>query len=188
MTRSLKQNFLKEYDIKVIDNQVCPVCKKRSLTLRDITTKIPNFGVVFIYSMECHNCKFYRSDIEFEKKAEVRYCINVENEKDLYIKIAKSSNAKVKIGNIITIEPGPASQGYITNVEGLLRRVKRVLEIKYKDEDDQKKRSKLKRMIKKINNVMMGRDKIRIIITDPTGNSAVISEKAIKNQKQNKKG
>jgi C4-type Zn-finger protein len=35
-------------------------------------------------------------------------------------------------------------------------------------------------MLKKINRVLWGSDSIKIIIEDPTGNSAIISEKAVK--------
>jgi len=35
------------------------------------------------------------------------------------------------------------------------------------------------KMLKKINRVLWGQDKLKLIIEDPTGNSAIISDKAI---------
>jgi len=37
-------------------------------------------------------------------------------------------------------------------------------------------------MIEKLNNVMWGRDKLRLIIEDPSGNSAIVSDKAVRSK------
>ena len=47
-------------------------------------------------------------------------------------------------------------------------------------EEDKAAQKKARNLIKKINRVMWGEDKAKIIIDDPTGNSAVISDKAVK--------
>ena len=79
------------------------------------------------------------------------------------------------------IQPGPTSNGYITNVEGILNRMAKQLEqIRDNEEEEEESRKKAKNMIKKIHRVVWGQEKQRLIIEDPTGNSAIISEKAIK--------
>ena len=45
--------------------------------------------------------------------------------------------ATIKIPHITTITPGPASNGYITNIEGLLNRVKEKIE-RVRDNSDEK--------------------------------------------------
>ena len=47
------------------------------------------------------------------------------------------------------------------------------------DEEDKKK---AKNLLKKIQNVLWGSEKIKIIIEDKTGNSAIISEKAVRSK------
>ena len=169
------------YKINEIPKQICPVCHKNSLILKEIETDLPNFGKAFIYTMECNACKFYKSDLEIKKQDHgVIYSLDVNSEKDLSIKIAKSSTAKVKIGRIMTTEPGPVSQGFITNIEGLLKRAKHTLQQSYDSEEDKSKKKKLKNMLKKISNVILGRDKITITIEDPNGNSVILSKKAVK--------
>ena len=96
------------------------------------------------------------------------------------VKIVKSGGAMIKIPHIITIESGPASNGYITNVEGLLERVKKVIQTAAESEDDVAVKKKAKNMLKKLGKVLVGREKLKIIIEDPTGHSAIISEKATK--------
>ena len=47
-------------------------------------------------------------------------------------------------------------------------------------EEDKAVKKKAKKMIKKLNNVVLGREKIKLIVSDKTGNSAIISDKANK--------
>lgn len=163
-----------------IKNQPCPICKKKTLTLREEEVEVPHFGKVFVFSMDCQECKYNKSDIEpAEKREPCKYTFEITSEDDLNVKIVKSGEALVKIPHIITIEPGPASEGYITNVEGLLERIKKIIESSVDEEDDLAKK-KAKNLIKKLNKVIFGKEKLKIIIEDSSGNSAIISEKAVK--------
>jgi zinc finger protein len=67
----------------------------------------------------------------------------------------------------------------VTNVEGILNRVKKVIE-DMKDDDDPAVQKKAKNQLKKIQRVLWGKEKLTLVIVDPTGNSAIISEKAKK--------
>ena len=49
-------------------------------------------------------------------------------------------------------------------------------------EDDDAAKKKAKNMIKKLNNVILGREPLKIIIEDQTGHSAIISDKAQKSK------
>lgn len=164
-----------------IKNQPCPICGKNTCTLREESKEIPYFGKVYVFGIECSNCDFKKSDIEIEEKNEpAKWTLNVETDEDLNIRIIKSSEATLKIPRIITVSPGPDSEGYVTNVEGLLLKVKKVIEDSIESEDDKDVKKKTWNMIKKINKVLVGREKIKIIIEDPSGNSAIISDKAEK--------
>ena len=96
------------------------------------------------------------------------------------IRVVKSSEATVKIPRIMTMEPGAAAMGFVTNIEGILVRAKHALDIARESEEDEDEKKKIKNMIKKVQDIMWGRDKITITIEDPSGNSAIISEKAVK--------
>ncbi|HLD40047.1 MAG TPA: ZPR1 zinc finger domain-containing protein, partial [Candidatus Nanoarchaeia archaeon] len=112
-----------------IKGEMCSFCGEKKLTLREEEIEIPHFGRVFFFSMQCEGCGYNKSDVEpAEKKEPCRFTLEVTSDADLNIRIVKSGDAIVKIPHIITIEPGPASEGYITNVEGLLDRVKKMVE------------------------------------------------------------
>lgn len=162
-----------------IKGQECPFCNEKKLILREEVVDIPHFGKVYVLSMQCEGCNYRKTDVEpAEIKEPCKFTLEVGTEEDLSIKIVKSGEATVKIPHIITIEPGPASSGYITNIEGLLQKVKEMIEASVEAEEDESAKKKAKNMIKKLNKVMTGRENLKIIIEDPTGHSAIISEKA----------
>ncbi|RLE39431.1 hypothetical protein DRJ17_00580 [Candidatus Woesearchaeota archaeon] len=173
----------KEPEISELKGQECPMCKQKSLTLTEAERDIPYFGKVYIFSMTCSNCKYHKSDVEVaEKQQPCKYSLEISGDNDLNARVVKSSEATVKIPHIITIEPGPGSNGYITNVEGVLNRIKGIIESTRDVEEDKEAKKKASKLLKKINRAMFGQEKIKLIIEDPTGNSIIISEKAIKSK------
>lgn len=168
-------------DIKEIKGEVCPICHKKTLILREQDIEVPFFGKLCVFSMTCTSCKYHQADVESEEKKEpVRYTIEINTPEDLKIRVIKSSKAKIKIPHVIEVKPGPVSQGYITNIEGILKRIKHSIEIARDAEEDKETKKKAWKLIKKINRVLWGQGKLKLIIEDPTGNSAIISDKAEK--------
>ena len=166
-----------------LPGQPCPMCKKKTLTLMESNLEIPFFGKACVFSMNCSSCKYHMADVEaIEKHDPVKYTIEIESEEDLKIRVVKSSTATVKIPHITTVEPGATSIGYISNIEGILNRVKRAVEQARDGAEDQSDKKKAKNMLKKLQKVMWGQEKLKIIIEDPNGNSAIISEKAVKSK------
>ena len=164
-----------------LEGEPCPFCNTNHLTLMEDEMEIPYFGKVFLFSMTCTNCNYRKADIECENQSPpTRYTLNVTSEEDMKIRVVKSSEATVKVPHIATITPGPASEGYVTNIEGILQRIKEQVEGLRSDEEDEEMKKKAKNMLKKIQRVMWGQEEIKIILEDPTGNSAIVSDKAEK--------
>jgi zinc finger protein len=166
-----------------LTNQECTFCAEKKATLREDEVDVPYFGRVFIFSMHCTACNAHQSDVEpAEEKEPCKYTFEVTSEEDLNVKIVKSGEATLKIPHVITMEPGPAANGYVTNVEGLVERVKKIIESSVESEDDPNLKKKAKNLVKKLNKVLVGREKIKIILEDATGHSAIISDKAQKSK------
>ena len=164
---------------EILENQDCPMCMKKTLSLSEEEVDIPHFGPTFIFSMTCSSCKYHKSDVEATQiKEAARYELEIDGEEDINIKIVKSARATLKIPRIATVTPGPASEGYFSNVEGVLNRIKISIQQAKDNAEDNSDKKKAKNMLKKINRVIWGKEKLKIIIEDPTGNSAIISEKA----------
>jgi len=167
-----------------LKNQPCPFCNVNKLILREEEVDIPHFGRVFVLTAECEGCGYRKADVEpAETKEPCKFTLDISSEEDMNIKIVKSGEATLKIPHIISVEPGPASEGYITNVEGLLERVKKMIQSAADaEDDDESAKKKAKNMIKKLNNVILGRETLKVIIEDPSGHSAIISDKAQKSK------
>ncbi len=165
-----------------LSGQDCMMCGEKKLTLHEEEIDIPHFGKTFVFGMYCGACGYRKSDLETaESSTPMQYTIEVDSEEDMSVKIVKASSASIKIPRIINMESGPASNGFITNIEGLLERVKKAIQSAADAEDDDKAaKKKAKNMIKKINNVILGREPLKIILSDPDGNSAIISDKVVK--------
>ncbi len=169
--------------IEQLGGQECSMCNQKTLTLTEMEREIPYFGKVFVFSMSCSSCKYHKADVEVaDKKEPCKWELEINSEDDMKIRIVKSAEATVKLPRIMTIESGPASNGYITNVEGLLNRMKKQLENVRDESDDKNDRKKAKNLLKKLQNIMWGREKIKLTLVDPTGNSAIISDKAKKSK------
>ncbi len=174
----MTEEQLKEEDF---EHQPCPLCHEKTLILTEREIEVPYFGKVYLFSMTCNSCKYHKADIEAtEQKEPIRYEFEISSEEDMKVRVVKSSEAIVKLPHLATITPGPASQGYVTNIEGILNRVKYQIESAKEAEEDEEDKKKAKNLLKKMLNITWGKEKQKLIIEDPSGNSAIISDKAIK--------
>src|SRR3989338_1641030 len=152
--RFLFSNFMPEQEEDKIQEEtinVCPLCHQKTLTLMEKETEVPYFGNVFLFSMTCSNCKYHKSDVEsVEQKEPCKYAFEISSEEDMKVRVVKSSEATVKIPHITTITPGPASQGFVTNIEGILNRVKYQIETLRDTSEDDEDRKKAKNLLKKL--------------------------------------
>ncbi len=172
-----------DLNIEVMEGELCPFCHKNTLTLRQSEREVPYFGKLILFSMDCENeeCGYHKADVEAEEQKDpVKYSIEVSSEEDLKIRVVKSSTATVKIAHVGSIEPGPASNGYVTNMEGILNRMKKQVEAVRDNSEEEADKKKAKNILKKLNRVIMGSEAITITLDDPNGNSAIISDKAVK--------
>jgi len=169
-----------------IKNQQCPICKKNSVTLREKLTEVPYFGKLYLFSMECSDCNYKKSDVESEtQKKPVKITFTIEDEKDLSVRVIKSSTASIRIPQLrISVTAGPESDGYVSNIEGVLDRFYKITEGEKDIAEDEETRKKAKKLLKKLWKAKSGDLKLKIILEDPKGNSGILSEKAeIKNLK-----
>lgn len=160
----------------------CPICKGKTLRQVVSTQTIEHFGNIIILTQKCTSCGYKHIDVfPAEIKDPCEYELEVETKEDLYAKVIRSSSGEIEIPELgLKITPGPAAQGFITNVEGILMRFEDILDGQLVVERDEKKREKIKEILNKIEKAKEGRMKFTIKVRDPYGNSAIISKKAKK--------
>jgi zinc finger protein len=161
----------------------CPICKsKNSLKALMFIHEIPYFGKVMESTIICEKCGYRNADVMILEEKEPRlYTVKVEEEKDLFTRVIRSKSGTIELEELgVTIEPGPASQGFISNVEGVLERVKETLIMTrhFKEqENDLEAVKKVDELLEYIEEVKNGQKSLTIKVMDPFGHSALIGEK-----------
>ncbi|MBI4144006.1 ZPR1 zinc finger domain-containing protein [Candidatus Woesearchaeota archaeon] len=165
--------------MEIIEGQPCPVCNnKTALTLTQDETEVPFFGKVFLFSMDCKACKYHKADVESAEQREgTSYTIEIQGKQDMNIRVVRSSEATINLPHVGTLEPGENAEGFVTNIEGIIERFKKQIE-RLRDSAEEEDKKKAKNLLKKLQNVLWGEEKLTITIKDPSGNSAIVSDKA----------
>jgi len=172
--------------LNLTTNAPCPVCSVQMQFCWE-TVDIPHFGETMVIAGIC-DCGFRHSDtILLTQKEPVRFTLPVTSIEDLNARVIRSSSGTLHIPELgVDIEPGFASESYISNVEGVLDRIEGVVGFATRSAREAESSEspecirKGEEILEKINLARNGRFPLTIIIEDPLGNSAIDHEKAVK--------
>ena len=161
-----------------VTKSICPLCGKEIVT-NWVQDNIPFFGEVMHITSMCE-CGFRFTDtLILAQHKPVHYEMAVRTRDDIDARIVRSTSGTIRIPELgVDMEPGPASESFISNIEGVLDRVTNILEMVVRwNEDDKTQRAE--ELLSNIEKIKAGEFGITVIIEDPLGNSAIISENAI---------
>ena len=164
---------------------ICPVCGKRGFTVKQVLDEIPYFGEVLETFASCKYCGYKAHDILplSEKKYPKTQEIKVSKLRDLEIRVVKGKYCSIEIPEIgLKVKPGPESESYISNIEGIIDRLissLRKIAVVRKD-----KREAIEKEISKLEKAKEGKFKLTIVFKDATGQSAIL--KRVPKRKINK--
>ena len=123
------------------------------------------------------NCLRSVDIFPFEEKAPCRYTLIITSS-ELTSRVVKSSTCIIEVSELgVRVDPGPRSEGIITNVEGILRWIEDAVKIGIHWGDASQKKEG-KKILKKINKILEGSESVTLIMEDPRGFSSIISENA----------
>ena len=158
----------------------CPYCNTETEYIYQ-TENIPYFSDILIISAICGSCGYKYVDTQLLRANEpVRYEVSVDTEEDLGIRVVRSMSASLEIPELgVRIDPGPACQGFVSNIEGVLDRVEHIVKgaLLWEEEGE---RENARILLERIEGVKCGEIPITLILEDRSGNSAIISDKAKK--------
>ncbi|ASJ11775.1 ZPR1 zinc finger domain-containing protein [Thermococcus thioreducens] len=161
----------------------CPICGgKGTLKALQYVHDIPYFGKVMESTIICERCGYRNADVMIlEDRPPKLYSVKVEEEKDLFTRVVRSKSGTIELEEIgVKIEPGPAAEGFVSNVEGVLERVRETLIMAKhfrEQEGDKEAVRKAEEILDYIEEVKEGKKPLTVRIMDPLGNSALIGEK-----------
>ena len=158
----------------------CPCCNTEIEYLYK-TENIPYFSDILIISAVCPSCGYKFVDTQLLKHGDpARYTMAVESVDDLSIRVVRSMSASIEIPELgVRIDPGPVCQGFVSNVEGVLDRIEQVVKGALTWGTDVEKENAAA-LLADIARVKAGTFSVTLILEDPCGNSAIVSEKAEK--------
>jgi len=158
----------------------CPTCNTEIEYLYT-TENIPYFSDILIISAICPSCGYKFVDTQMLKHGEpVRYVYRTAKEEDLAVRVMRSMSASIEIPELgVRIDPGPTCQGFVSNIEGVLDRIVLAVGSAIVDGDDEE-RENARLLLMKIAQVKCGELPVTVILEDPNGNSAIVSDRAEK--------
>ncbi|MCZ7394777.1 MAG: ZPR1 zinc finger domain-containing protein [Candidatus Methanoperedens sp.] len=160
-----------------VTRSVCPLCHKELLT-NWVPNNIPFFGEVMHITSLCE-CGFRYSDtLILAQSKPVRYELKIKNQDDLDARVVRSTSGTIRIPELgVNIEPGPASESFVSNIEGVLDRVEEILGMVTRW-DEKEKTERALELLSILEKIKAGNYEITVIIDDPLGNSAIIAKNA----------
>lgn len=164
--------------ILTVTKSACPLCGKELVT-NWVKDDIPFFGEVMHITSLCECGLRYSDTMIMSQREPVHYEMKIKTRDDLDARVVRSTSGTIRIPELgIDIEPGPASESFVSNIEGVLDRVRNILEMvgRWGEEEKTERAKELLLTLEKIKN---GEYEITVIIEDPLGNSAIIAENAM---------
>ena len=165
--------------------QPCPICfSDKGLTMIAHTSEIPYFGEHTQLTILCPSCGWRHTDfIPAEGKKPGAWSLDIDNANMLTVRIIRSSSCTVKIEDLgLEVEPGGATTGYVSNIEGVLNRFEDAIQLMYRQSKSTNEIDiieKCEKLMEKIRFVKNGDLCVNITLLDPMGHSQILHEKAI---------
>jgi zinc finger protein len=160
-----------------IEEAVCPGCGGHGLEYTTEYVDLPYMGRSLEILLRCASCGYRHTDFVLtEHREPTRYSYRVTQADDMMVRVVRSSSGTIRIPELgILIEPGTASEAFISNIEGILVRVERVLDQLLRDAEDDETRHRILDLQDVLGAMREGKaEPVTVILEDPFGNSAIL--------------
>lgn len=167
----------------IIEEAVCPACDGRGLEYTAEPVELPFMGTSLEILLRCERCGYRHADFVLtEHREPTRYSYLVTKPEDMSVRVVRSGSGTIRIPEFgISVEPGAASEAFVSNVEGILVRIERVLDQLLRDAEDEEQRVRILDLQDVLGAMRDGKaPPCTVILEDPFGNSAILAEGAVK--------
>ena len=147
----------------------------------EVEYEIENFGRVLMSVTTCSSCGFRHTDVfSLTTHSPTIMSVKIASPDDLRTRIVRSGTSTITVPELgVSIKPGMNSEGFISNVEGVLTRIEDVLRFMTRSLEGRRKQ-KAELVLRKVQRAREGKLPITVVLKDPFGNSGIISKKAKK--------
>lgn len=157
---------------------MCPSCEESKLDVNSLLYSVPYFNELAMFTMKCPNCNFAHNDIfSAEERPPSRWTLKVDGEALLSVRVVRSGSGTIRMPEFgIDVEPGPAAESFITNVEGVLLRTRPVVETAIRFAETESERERGNEILEMIDKSMNGELPFTLILEDPVGVSGILPD------------
>ena len=165
----------------------CPQCGGKASSVQ-LAKKIPLFGEALFTTITCEKCGFRLSDVfSVEPHEPKKFWAKISSAGQIPTKIVRSSSATIRIPELgLSLEPGSMSEGFISNIEGVLERFRNAVQLAKNSAGNAKTNAKAQKLLEKISLAENGKLAFTIELLDPFGNSALLG-KHVKSERLSEK-
>lgn len=156
----------------------CPACDTGNLSVRSMLYSVPFFNELAMFMVHCPNCGFSHNDVfSAEQRKPSRFTLFVDDISLLNVRVVRSGSCTYRFTEWgIDVEPGPAADAFITNVEGLLFRIRSVVETAGGFAEYEAEKQRAREILNEIESALRGEFSFTLILEDPAGVSGILSD------------
>ena len=164
--------------------QPCPLCHSEDgLTMLTLSTEIPYFGEHTQITLICDSCGWKHTDfIPSEGLKPGAWTLALDSEENLAARVVRSSSCTIRITGLdLEVSPGSSSSGFISNVEGVIKRFEDAIGIVLKGPDGEidDVRGSANDLLEKLERIKSGDSSSKIELLDPRGRSQILHVNAV---------
>ena len=161
----------------------CPQClKDNSLTMLAMSSEIPYFGEHTQITVICESCGWKHTDFIPSDGEKPGYSsLIVDNSEKCSARVIRSSSGTIRIPQLeLEVSPGGSSSGFVSNVEGVIKRFEDAVgSILRGNADDEKILQASLELLESLRKMKSGSSNFLIELLDPRGRSQIIHNDAI---------
>ena len=163
----------------------CPQCGGADAsTMLAMNDEIPYFGEHTQITVLCDSCGWKHTDfIPSDGEKPGFSSLVVDDGDKTMARVVRSSSCTIRIPELdLEVSPGGSSSGYVTNIEGVIRRFENAIETVIRGDEDGGVTDTALQILESLQRVKDGSGKVSVELLDPKGRSQIIHLDAISRQ------
>ncbi len=163
----------------------CPQCgDSDALTMLAMNDEIPYFGEHTQITVLCGSCGWKHTDfIPSDGRKPGFFSLVVDDSEKAMARVVRSSSCTIRIPELdLEVSPGGSSSGYVTNIEGVIRRFENAIETVIRGDEDGGVTETALQILENLDRVKDGSSNVTVELLDPRGRSQIIHLDAISRQ------
>tara|TARA_Y100001970_G_scaffold58291_1_gene73966 strand:+ start:33441 stop:34019 length:579 start_codon:yes stop_codon:yes gene_type:complete len=160
----------------------CPQCGgAEDLTMLAMNDEIPYFGEHTQITVLCGSCGWKHTDfIPSDGEKPGFSSLLVDDSEKTMARVVRSSSCTIRIPELdLEVSPGGSSSGYVTNIEGVIKRFENAIETIIRGDEDAGVTETALQILESLEMVKDGSAEVSVELLDPRGRSQIIHLEAI---------